>query len=55
MHYTTSGLMAGIFGIRASMDNLKPEARQKGGRARSHAKVAVSGRDGARGGRPKKT
>ena len=44
------GLMQGIFGTRAFM-----EAQRKGGLARSPAKAEAARRNGAKGGRPRKS
>ena len=46
--FTLAGLMAGIFGTRAWMEEL----RRKGGSVTSEAKVTASRADGKRGGRP---
>ncbi|MDE1995634.1 MAG: DUF2442 domain-containing protein [Rhizobiaceae bacterium] len=48
--YTIAGLMSGIFGTKAFMD-----ARRRGGKSRSEAKVAASRANGAKGGRPRKS
>jgi hypothetical protein len=46
------GLLAGLFGTRAWMDR---QRAAKAGAARSPAKAAAARRNGARGGRPRKT
>lgn len=48
--YSIAGLMSGIFGSKSFMD-----ARSRGGKSRSDAKIAASRANGAKGGRPKKS
>jgi hypothetical protein len=48
--YSIAGLMNGIFGSKTFM-----EAQRRGGQSRSPAKAAASRRNGAKGGRPKKS
>jgi hypothetical protein len=48
------GLVAGVFGNKAWMDELRKEWGRKGGKTKSEAKAAAARANGARGGRPRK-
>jgi hypothetical protein len=52
--FSVPGLVAGVFGNRAWMDELRKEWGRKGGKTKSEAKAAAARANGARGGRPRK-
>jgi hypothetical protein len=53
--FSVSGLVAGVFGNKAWMDELRKEWGRKGGKTKSEAKAVAARANGARGGRPRKT